>query len=262
MKRRRAQDDWDLYPPTTNAFKKPLAKKAKKRESLGNAVHLIQHPTRIFVVGRSQMGKTTLAVRVIQERFATMDRYIAICPSFHQAIFDPIRAWFKKEDIYETLKPKTFGKIFEDIKRFNRYARERGQREPRTFILIDDMAGSNAIHGAGKGDFAQFANQVTHWGCSEMVISQDPKRVDPSFRKNCENFIIFPSEAKYDMQWLEESFNSRVLNNHHDFSDIVYQAWSAGKGHSEIGKHFLFINSQPRTLSKFFSDFDNQVESK
>ncbi len=267
MKRSRAaQDDWYVSPfgAKASSMELPPFKKTRlEKRKLGKAAHLIQHPTRIFVVGRSQMGKTTLAVQVIKERFSNMDRFIALCPSFHsQETFDPIRHLFKKEDVYENPKPSTFKKIVDDIKAFNEFARAKGERKPRTFILIDDMAGTNVIHGSGKGAFAHFSIQVTHAGCSTMVISQDPIRVDPNFRKNCENFIIFPSEAKYDMKWLEESFNSRVFSQHHDFTDIVYQAWTAGKGNNEIGKHFLFISSQPRSLSKFFSDFDNQVESK
>jgi hypothetical protein len=228
---------------------------------LGKAVHLIQHPTRILVIGRSQMGKTTLSVQVVLNRFPDMDRYIAICPSFHsQSTFDPIRHLFRHDDVYENPKADIFKKIFNDIKAFNTFAISKGRRRPNTFILLDDMTGNNIIHGSGKGTFAQFACQVTHFKASLMVISHDPKRVDPNFRKNAENFIIFPSESKYDTAWLEESFNSRVFSLHHDFNDIVYQAWTGGKGNKEVGKHFLFISSQPRQLSRFFSDFEYQIK--
>ncbi len=230
---------------------------------LGKHAALIRHPTRLFVVGRAQMGKTTLTVKVIQERFANMDRYIVLCPSFRsQATYEPIRDWFKDGDIYENAKGDTFNKIFKDIQAFNKFALDRKQPKPKTLILMDDMAGTNVIHSNGKGAFPTFAAQVTHWNCSLVVLSQDPKRTDPLFRKNAENLIAFPSEAKYDMEWLESSFNSSIFAQHHDFKQIVYQAWSAGKGDSEVGKHFLFIHSAPRTLSRFFSDFDKEIVSK
>lgn len=239
--------------------KNVLAKRPRSK-LLGKYVNLIRHPTRVFVVGRSQMGKTTLSVKLIQDQFSNMDRYIVVCPSFRsQPAYAPIRHLFKSDDIYENPKKETFDKIFRDIKAFNEFAHSRGLKKPKTFILFDDMAGTNVIHGNGKGSFATFSTQVTHWGASLMVLSQKSKRTDPNFRENAENFIVFPSEARFELDWLEASFNSSVFAKHHNFKEVIFQAWSAGKGKSEIGKHFLFIHSAPRTLSRFFSDFDKEI---
>lgn len=240
----------------------PRPKRARVTK-LGKYVNLLNHPTRVFVVGRSQMGKTTLSVQVIQERFSGMDRYIVICPSFRsQPAYASIRHLFKKNDIYENPKKDTFDKILKDVIAFNRWATDQGLDAPKTFILFDDVAGTKLVHGNGNGSFATFSTQVTHWNCTLMVLSQDPKRIDPLFRKNTENLIVFPSEAKYDMDWLETSFNSKVFSKHHDFQEIVYQAWSAGKDKEEVGQHHLFIHSAPRRLSRFFSDFDKEIVTK
>lgn len=234
--------------------------KRQKSSILGKHVHKIQHPTRLFVVGRAQMGKTTLTVKIIQERFSNLDRYIAICPSFSsQTTYDPIRHLFKKADIYENAKADTFPKIVKDIKAFNEFAKSRGSEKPKTLILFDDMAGTNIVHSNGKGSFASFSNQVTHWGATVVVLTQNEKRTDPSFRSNAENFIIFPSESESSLTWLQQSFNSSIFSKYHDFKDIVWQAWSAGGHRSEVGKHFLFIHSAPRTLSRFFCDFDREI---
>lgn len=230
------------------------------RKALGKYARLIQHPTRVFCIGRSQMGKTTLAVQVIMERFANLDRYIVICPSWDQPTYNPIRDWFKPCDVYRNPQRNTFDKIVQEIRAFNEFARRKGLETPKTFVLFDDMAGNNLVHSNGKGSFPNFATQTVHEGASLMVISQEPKRADPTFRKNCENFIIFPSEAKYDVDWLNESFNSPVFGKGHNFYDVLNFAWTAGKGRSELGKHFMFIHSAPRTYSRFYCDFDRQVK--
>lgn len=234
---------------------KPVTHKA-----LGKYAKLIHHPTRIFCIGRSQMGKTTLSVQVIMERFANLDRYIVICPSWDQPAYNPIRDWFKPCDVYRNPQRNTFDKVVQEIRSFNEFARRKGVQQAKTFILFDDNAGTSVVHSNGKGSFPNFSTQVTHEGCSLMVISQEPKRADPTFRHNCENFIVFPSEAKYDVDWLNESFNSPIFGKGHNFYDVLSFAWTAGKGKAEFGKHFMFIHSAPRTYTRFYCDFNNQIK--
>lgn len=244
--------------------------KEKERERIhsqpiGEAVGLIKHPTRLFVVGRAQMGKTTEAVRVIQKRFGDMDRYIVICPSFDtQRTFDPIRHLFKPNDIHMNPKEGKFKEIEREIKNFNTFFRDaqlkKGITKPRrarTLLLIDDMTGKNLIQGNGRGNFSNFACQITHLDCSLMVIAHSPKSVDLNFRRNAENFLVFPSESKDSLDWIVDNFNSPVLGKHRDVKDMILQTWKGRDG--KIGEHFLFIHSQPRKLSRFFSDFDHEV---
>ena len=113
--------------------------------------------------------------------------------------------------------------------------------------------GSNAMTGSTWG---QMSSQTYKDEKSPLITLVDHD-------ENGNDIPLYnPLTGKHDIKWLEESFNSRVFNTHHDFYDIIHQAWTGGKGNDEIGKHFLFISSQPRCRSKFFSDFDQQVESK
>jgi Poxvirus A32 protein len=225
---------------------------------LGNAVNAIQHPTRLFVVGRSQMGKTTALVQVILKRFMNMDRYIVICPSFReQETYAPIRHLFQEKDIHENPKPSKFKEIMDELRNFRAFAKTKGIN-PKTLILIDDMAGQSIIHGNGKGAFANFATRITHLNASCCIATQMPKTVDPNFRSNAENFMVFPSESEREMTWLNDSFNSTIIyDKKTDFKDKVKEAWKGKDG--KIGEHFMFIHSAPRKLSRFFSDFDFEV---
>jgi hypothetical protein len=228
-----------------------------KIKALGDATCLIQHPTRLFVCGRAQMGKTTALVQVILKNFMHMDRYIVICPSFRsQETYSAIRHKFHEKDIHENPKPSKFKEIMDELFNFRAFAKSKGIN-PKTLILIDDMAGKSIIHGNGKGAFANFATQVTHLNASCIVASQMPKTVDPNFRSNAENFMVFPSESEREMKWLNESFNSTIIYDKTDFREKVKQAWRGRDGN--IGEHFLFIHSAPRKLSRFFSDFDYEV---
>jgi len=232
-----------------------------------DASELIQHPSRLFVVGRAQSGKTTWVVDHICKRFyKQIDRIIIICPTFLvQKTFAPMRdekrinSMIDPTDVYTEVTESTFKKVKNDIELKIKKANEVGGKTTRILILVDDLAGNSVIHNNRKGCFANFAVQTTHWNVSLFVISQQPFCVDPNFRNNCEGIIVFPSEGIDDLTWLKRAYQSLAMNQI-QMKEILLLAWKGGKNdNSEWGRHFLFINSQPRRHTRFFIDFKKEI---
>jgi hypothetical protein len=230
------------------------------RRSLGKASHEIRHPCRVFVVGKAQTGKTTLVVDLVLKRFPDMTRYIVVCPSFRQqSTYDPIRKLFVARDIHEKPSNQLFQKIYDSVTGFYKDMVSKGNHPPKTLIIFDDIAGQNMVQGNGRGAFANFSIQCTHWNASMIVISQQPKRIDVSFRENAEHIIAFPSESENEVRWLIDTHNSSIFSKTFNFKDVIFTAWTNGNGIEQVGKHFLYICAPPRSLARFFCDFDKEI---
>ncbi len=228
---------------------------------IGPASKLIVHPTRVAVIGRAQMGKTTMSVELILNRFGDMDRYFALCPSFHsQNTYDPIRHLFRKNDVFERPSVATFERVLAEIKSFQQFAQQKQLPKPKVFILLDDVTGLSISHGNGKGVFGNFATRVSHENTSLFIITHDGVRIDPNFRTSAENVIVYPSCGEKSVRWLIDEYSSPILFKGMDFKKAVVAAWEGKEGRKGIGKHFLFIHHAPRELPRFFSDFDNEIK--
>lgn len=221
---------------------------------------LITHPSRTLICGRSRMGKTTLAVRIINEQLKkSLDRIILVSSSSHQNTYDSIRKFIQRNDIHSNPHKDTFKNIFEDIAKLVRIAHNNGIPPQRTLILVDDLAGTGLMHNNRKGAFASLSVQTPHWSISLIVISHKPTNTDPDFRNNAENIIIFPPDGEEEYLWVKRCYQSLAMKNK-SLLQIVSFAFNGGKDNSsEWGKHFLFIYAEPRSHSRFFVDFDREI---
>lgn len=169
----------------------------------------VHHPDRTLITGRSQMGKTTWAVKLILDQYRLqVDRIFMLCPTWKQKTFDPIRHLVLERDVYTEVTKETFSRLSRELEVLSRRP-----NPPRVLVYVDDCAGTKAIHGNGTGPFAHLAIQTPHWNCSMIVVSQQPSRVDPSFRNNCENIAVFPSEGKLEVKWLKENYQSILMED-------------------------------------------------
>lgn len=161
--------------------------------------------------------------------------------------------------MYTHVNEKTFKIILNSIEAKARAAAKNGQPMEPVLILVDDCAGTRAIHGKRFGAFAHLAVQTKHWNISMVVITQQPSSLDPNFRQNAENVIVFPSQGKPNVEWLEREYQT-VLMGESAMKQIAIHAFRGGKkDNSEWGKHFLYIQARPRHLTKFFSDFNREI---
>lgn len=189
-----------------------------------------------------------------------IDRIIVVCPTFRiQETYDPMRKLVMENDIYSELNKDDFKNLFNQIKRQQTKKKNAGERYQRILILVDDMAGTNMIHGSRFSPFANLSIQSPHWNISMIVVTQQPTNVSPSFRDNAEGLIVFPSEGKLEVEWLKKSYES-VCMAEGQLVELLRHAWRGGiSGNSEWGKHFLFIQSLPRRRSRFWLDFEHEI---
>jgi hypothetical protein len=215
----------------------------------------------MLITGRSQMGKTTWVVEFIGKcMLSQITRLIVVCPTFRmQSCFDPLRRYVKESDIHDCISVDTFKRISRDIFRVQKELSQCNSDSERILVLVDDCAGSNAIHGNRQGAFAHLAVQTPHWNTSMFVITQNPTSVSPSFRENAENVVIFPSEGEAECLWLKRCYQS--IGMEADLMErIISLAWRGGReDNEEWGKHFLLIMATPRTRSRFFIDFKKEI---
>ncbi len=225
---------------------------------------LIVHPSRLLISGRSRMGKTTFAVKLICQQFRRIvDRIIIVCPTYNiQDTFDPIRKLVQPCDVYTRATKEDFVLIYKSIKKIQEFNKSKGNAMQRILILVDDMAGTPALHGSRISPFAHLSIQTPHWSTSMIVITQQPTNVSPSFRDNAEAIVVFPSEGVLEVEWLYRCYSSLMMNEG-DMKRIILKAWRGGrKDNQEWGKHFLFIECTPRRHSQFWIDFDTRIYLK
>lgn len=207
------------------------------------------------------MGKTTFVVKLIATQFVSLvDEIIVMCPTFNtQKTFDPIRKLVDEKNIWTGGNKNDFSGIHRYLKTSQDMRIKRGLPQKRVLILVDDMAGTNAIHGGRFSPFAHLAIQTPHLNCSLIVITQQPTSVSPSFRDNCEGVMVFPSEGILEVDWLKRSYQSLMMEEN-QMQKIILSAWRGGrKDNEEWGLHFLFIECLPRKHSRFWIDFEKQI---
>ena len=187
--------------------------------------------------------------------------YYALVPSFYvQSTFDPIRHLFRRRNVFTEPDQKSLEFIVKSIKDIANLCAKKGIASPKTTILIDDLAGNSIIHGNRRGVFSNFVTQFRHYNVSIIVISQQPKSVDPNFRDNVCDTIVFPTEREEDVNWMKGAYNSSILRNKASVDSIISSAWRGLKvGNDEVGEHFLYIHSQQRGVSRFFVDFNSEI---
>lgn len=188
-------------------------------------------------------------------------RFFCLCPTFLiQDTYRKVKHLFNTEDIYTDPSTECLKKIIDEIKLFAKKARERNLPIPATLLLMDDLAGGHVLHTNRKGVFANFSIQSRHWNTTIIVISQQPSSIDPNYRDNAENVLVFPSEREDDCSWIIRSYGSKLIGRSISIPKILDIAWHGGTDNpEEWGKHFLFIQAKPRQKTSFYIDFNKKI---
>lgn len=226
-----------------------------------NAASRIVTPCRIFIVGPAQSGKTTLLVNLIKDKLAPEHHRIVGCsPTFDcQTTFDPIRKLIKPEDVYQNFNLKTLQLLIDRLQASYKKNKSLGTKPEKVLVFIDDLAGNSCIHGKRQGAFAQFATQCTWWNVTLVVLTQQPKAVDPNFRDNAENIIILRDKGMDAFDWVRQAYTA-LDQDKELIRRVMMTAWRGGRNdNSELGQHFLFIHAAPRGETEFFVDFDQKI---
>lgn len=189
-----------------------------------------------------------------------MDRILILCPTFHtQKTFDAMRHLVMQQDVWLGGK-NDIADIHRVIKVTQTMRAAKGQPSIRFLVVIDDMAGTQQLHGGTRvSPFGNFAIQTPHLNTSLIVVTQQPTCVSPSFRDNAEYICVFPSEGLLEVDWLKRNFQSLLMETG-EMRSVILTAWRGGKNNNqEWGKHFLVIEATPRKHSLFWIDGEREI---
>lgn len=152
--------------------------------------------------------------------------------------------------------------VFDSIKSKALSDMKKGLNMQPVLIFIDDCSGTQSVQTRRMGSFAHLAVQTTHWNASIVLITQQASSVDPNFRNNAENIIVFYAQGKRELNWLNNEY--RTLRMAPDTMQRVMEtAWTGGTmDPRENGKHFLFIRALPREPTRFYINFERQITFK
>jgi hypothetical protein len=206
----------------------------------------------ILFTGRSGMGKTTLAVKVILKRYINVvNQVFAICPTFWvQAPLEPLRKipnCFNDSNVFTNVTEGIFKRVLNLI--------VSNKKRPKTLLFIDDAAGDFCTNRGNKGSFAKLSIAAPHLNLSIIGIFQQAKTASPSFRNNCEGLVSFVSNRRADVEIICNEFNPLPASNNSPnlVNRAIVQAWKEAR--------FLFVwRGQFDVNTTFFGGFNKKIE--
>lgn len=220
------------------------------------------HPERILATGKCGSGKTRLMIELINTVFRSqINRLIVVCPTYRsqeefRVLDDMI---LRPKDVHLNPNAQTFDTIKMELLQLQADLKKKGLPQIATLVFVDDLAGTNLIHGGRISGFANFSIQSRHIGCSVIVISQQATAVSPAFRDNVTSVVAFPGQRKEEIKWLIREYARYDLKNN-QMEDIIISAWNGYKNNeNEWGKHFLTIFCKPREPIAYFADLDYHI---
>lgn len=170
---------------------------------LGLASELIQHPIRLNIIGKSRMGKTTLAVRIIcQCIMKDVQMCFATCPTFWvQPQLKPLRdipGAFHKGNVFTQIDDEVFEKIYQWLE---------AHPQIPTFLFVDDAAAERATNQGNKGSFSRLCLASPHLNLTIVGVFQRGSSCSPSLRDNSEGIIIFKPTKVHDVKMILDECN-------------------------------------------------------
>lgn len=205
-------------------------------------INLIKHPTRILICGKSNCGKTTIAIKILSHLlcYNPNAKLIIICDSwFIQPVFQVIR----RLNITDIVYPKVTDEILTKI------IIEQQKERKKLILFIDDEGANPVLHRNNKGSFADLANRARHLNISTIVISQILTSIDTSYRLNADNIIMFKSLRLIDKEALKNEFNP--WND-----DTIKQIYVY---YTQPSYHFIFIHIGKGTTTRVFVNFTHEI---
>ncbi len=234
------------------------------------ADEFLKHPFRALITGKSQSGKTTLAVDLLVNRvIPQVDRLIVVVASFWtQDTFKPLWQLTKVNKGEDTARliPKRdlFAELTPDVLRFIQKQLHEKAADERVAIFIDDQAGSHSVHLGRKGVFATIANNAVWQNSSVIVLTQNLTSISPSFRDNVEGLIAFQTIKLAEFKLLKSEYN--MWKTEPDRFNVIYEKATDPDGSNESvavdgsrrSHNFLFI-LLATTPPKYFKRFDTEL---
>ena len=96
-----------------------------------------------------------------------MDRILILCPTYQtQTTFDPIRKLVYARDVWDGKGKKDIQEMEQIMDTTQKRRIKEGLKKTRFLVIVDDMAGTTALHGNRISPFGHLSIQTPHLSCS------------------------------------------------------------------------------------------------
>ncbi len=205
---------------------------------------------RLIVTGRSTMGKTTLAVKIITQcLMKRVQRCYACCPTFYnQDALAPLRnipGAFPRSRVFTRVNDDCFNHIFKQL----------SDKPAPTLLFVDDAAAESATNKGNKGAFSRLCLAAPHLQLFIVGVFQRLSSASPALRDNAEGVISFRPTRVRDVDILVDEFNAfpARMDNKMLLRKILDTCWTKARF------AFIWRNGFPAFDTRYYCGFNSEV---
>jgi hypothetical protein len=168
------------------------------------AIVNIRHPSRTLVMGKSQSGKTTMAVEIACHLLPSVKHLVICSPTFNlQPTWKPLK---RKAD----LTCDCLANLAPILQRFIN-----SLNGESCLLVLDDVSGERALNTGSSGPLSQIAYNAIWLNLSIVVVCHRISNVNSGIRENLEHLILFQTISDPEKKKLSEHFS--VTSRKEDF---------------------------------------------
>lgn len=203
-------------------------------------MQVINHPFRLLVIGKSQSGKTTMAMKCLERLITQVDETYVVSPTYeYQPTWEPIRPYVTH---YHDDPAAVFKAIQGAINSsFGDENHKMGTKvEKKRLLICDDVSYHRALNEGNKGILNGMAYNAVWWNLSIVCIVHKTANIGAGMKENCDGLIILNVIPK-ELKPIFETFGM-ACKNQRQFNDLMHQFISKKIESGEDKHPFLFFD--------------------
>lgn len=202
----------------------------------------IKHPCRTLIVGKSQSGKTTLAMDVIQVLIPQVDEVWICSPTYrHQPTYKPIR---EQVTIYHQsliVILRTLKKIMIHAVANDKHV-EGEKVEVKRLLVLDDVSYEKDLNTGSKGILNSLFYNAVWWNMSLVVICHGVVNVGKGIRENLEHLILFQTVVGAEKEAIYETWGGYFADTKKEFMKFFKQEITLKVKENPEERPFIYVN--------------------
>lgn len=168
----------------------------------GESWESIKHPFRAMVVGKSQSGKTTFAVRLVMHMRNKVERVIIVSPTYSlQPTWQPVKKYVDDTLIFES--GERYTNTYDDIRKII----TKDRSKVKTLLVMDDLSSEKSLNPGSKGSLSWLVYNAVWLNLSIIVIAHRLSSVTLAIRENLEHLFVFTLINVNEIKKLAQEFN-------------------------------------------------------
>lgn len=205
-------------------------------------------------MGKSQSGKTTLAVEVIKKLLPSIKTVFIISPTYDlQPTWDPIRKELSQKNLQKYTSGERYVRSYFEIRK--KAAKLRKEELEPSLLIIDDVSAERSLNERGKGDLSWLVFNSVWINMSIVCIVHKFSSVTAAMRENPEHVMVFTLLNTTEIDAFAEQIN--VLGDKNAMKDLYKQVVTdrtlSGDRHAFM---YIYCGSPPRVFRKFLAEIN------